>query len=309
MISKKYSETYLYSKNPVYEKKLFTTIMQADRIDKNDPRFDDLKYDVKKRQITEAIYKVLDSKNIVLLMPNDPLPKSFKVFTAKDVKETGHPLKTFIDCSGIVSIGKGGNYVSKDVDILISHIMSAMVSMIYYVKPQSLDSNNLRTIGTEAYAQLFTRIIDYICKISIMPEIKAKCMYMTSMFYQTNVLRLDNTDSTRALARKIAGISEREEDIIKIGVGIDTYSSLDKFIVNMVSTLRIHVTVDLVIEKWMFLYGNGTVFALEMFPAFSSMITDAYIGAYINNQKTITTVIGDNLTQFTKSIITIGGSV
>ena len=42
----------------------------------------------------------------------------------------------------------------------------------------------------------------------------------------------------------------------------------------------------------MYIYGTGTVFALELLPSFSNMLTDAYVGAYINNQKTIEKIAG-----------------
>ena len=66
------------------------------------------------------------------------------------------------------------------------------------------------------------------------------------------------------------------------------------------------LTLDTIVEKWMYVYGTGTVFALELFPAFSNMITDSFVGAYINNQKTIEKVAGTGMVTFTKTILTIG---
>ena len=37
------------------------------------------------------------------------------------------------------------------------------------------------------------------------------------------------------------------------------------------------------------------------------MITDAYCGAYINNQKTIEKICGKNLITYSKAILSIGG--
>ena len=67
------------------------------------------------------------------------------------------------------------------------------------------------------------------------------------------------------------------------------------------------LTIDMVIEKWMYLFGVSTVFALELFPSFAQMLTDAYIGAYINNQKTIEKVCGGEMVAFTKALLEIGG--
>ena len=79
------------------------------------------------------------------------------------------------------------------------------------------------------------------------------------------------------------------------------------FVETLANVLRqSKLTIDTVVEKWLFLYGPGTVFGMELFPAFSAMLTDCYIGAYVNNQKTIEKVAGQHMVQFCKSILQIG---
>ena len=64
-----------------------------------------------------------------------------------------------------------------------------------------------------------------------------------------------------------------------------------------------NLTTDIIVEKWMFLFGTGTVFALEFLPAFITMMTDAYIGSFINNQKTIESKCGKTMVEFAKLMI------
>ena len=81
-----------------------------------------------------------------------------------------------------------------------------------------------------------------------------------------------------------------------------------KFFVETLSDV-IHtskLTLDVVVERWMYKYGPGTVFALELFPAFATMLTDAYVGAYINNQKSIEKIAGPSMVEFTKALLSIG---
>ena len=59
----------------------------------------------------------------------------------------------------------------------------------------------------------------------------------------------------------------------------------------------------------MSIYGTGTVFALEIFPAFASMLTDAYVGAYLNNQKTIEKITNTSMIEFTKTLLSIGAEL
>ena len=81
-----------------------------------------------------------------------------------------------------------------------------------------------------------------------------------------------------------------------------------KFFVETVASV-LHVsklTLDVVVERWMTIYGTGTVFALEIFPAFATMMTDAFVGAYLNNQKTIEKVAGSSMVEYTKVLLSIG---
>ena len=92
-----------------------------------------------------------------------------------------------------------------------------------------------------------------------------------------------------------------EQDFTNIKTFTDKLSSLLK-----VPELK----VDNVIDKWMYLYGINTVFSMEYYPALSAMLTDAYCGAYINNQKTIEKVVGNTLVDYSKEVITkLGGMV
>ena len=63
------------------------------------------------------------------------------------------------------------------------------------------------------------------------------------------------------------------------------------------------LSVDLIVEKWMYIFGPGTVFSLEYLPAFITMMTDAYVGSFINNQKTIEKICGKSMVEFGKLMI------
>ena len=56
-------------------------------------------------------------------------------------------------------------------------------------------------------------------------------------------------------------------------------------------------------------FGTGTIFALEFFPAFSAMMTNTYVGGYLDQQMTIEKIAGNSMVSFTKTILQIGASV
>ena len=309
-MAKTFANTFLYNKYPKYEKIIMDFIMTGQQISVVDSSFEDILADVKKRQISSSLLKVLQSKNVILLT-GAPLPKQFKVIVCKDVKGNGAN-KTFIDVSDLIYM-ENGVYKCRDIDILIAYLVDAMTATIYYGKPEKLVGNaTLTKLGCQAFSALFCNILEYIHKISTIPGLKARATYLCSMYYLVNILEKDEeSEATRAVARSIANISEREEEIIRMMLkGEDPYVTIKTFCEGLTNVLKLgNITVDIICEKWMFMYGVSTTFALELFPAFAHMMTDAYVGCYINNQKTIEKVAGKYMVDFTKTILTIGGTM
>lgn len=89
---------------------------------------------------------------------------------------------------------------------------------------------------------------------------------------------------------------------------LNPYDNLKSFIIAMREVMHFDPRVirdDIIIEKWMTLFGPGTVFGLEYFPAMSAMITDAYVGGYLNSQKAIESVCKVNMVSYAKQLITL----
>ena len=146
-------------------------------------------------------------------------------------------------------------------------------------------------------------------KISVIPVVKAKCIYLSALYYITNILGKEVDDRSKSICRKISKISEREEDVLFIQLSEDWNLNIKFFVQELSKILRLNkMTLEVFVEKWIFLYGTGTHFALELYPAFASMITDAYVGCYINNQKTIEKIVDKNLVEFSKAVFNIGAS-
>lgn len=310
-MAKTYAATYLYGQYSEYEKQIFSFIMTGNEIDKNTSDFDDIKYEIKRRQVSNSLIKVLESKDIVLVANDTPLSKAFKVFCAKDIKGPDRrKLKVFIDCSNIIKKNaESGRYECTAIDIFISYLVSAMHIKIYYMDETRLTSNaKIMSVGAAGFAALFTHVVDYVCKISAMPSAKNKCMYMTALYYLSNLLGKDHTsEGCRKIAKKISGLSDRDAGIVDIQLKSESMLNIKYFVESLAGILHLNkLTLDVIVERWMTIYGTGTIFAIEFFPAFASMITDAYVGAYINNQKTIEKIAATNMTEFTKTILSIG---
>lgn len=306
IITKNFIDTFLYRKvSKVYEQQLFDFIMNGEEIDRTDESFEDVKYEVKRRQVISSLYKVLDSKNIVLIINDMQLPKAFKIFCAKDIRND-NKLKVFIDCTHII-VKKDGVYKCTNPDVLIAYLLSAMTNVIYYSDPKRfvINSDIIKT-GSKCFSGLFTYIIDYLCKISAITSIRDKCLYLSSMYYNVNILK-NTIESSKSVSRYVSGLTEREEELLMLQLKDDTFDNIDTFLSSISIILKLpKLTIDSFLEKWIYIYGTGTQYALELFPAFSSMLINCYVGCYINNQKTIEKVLGVNMANYINTIIRIG---
>ena len=306
IIAKTYASAYLYSKGN-YEKNLVNFIMTADEIDKDSEAFKDIKFDVKRRQIDSSLIKVFESRNIKLMTHPVPLPKAFKVFAATDIK-TDKKLKVFIDCTEIIKYNDGV-YRCNNVDILIAYLVSAINNLVYYADPKRIIMRReIIDSGARSFSALFTYIIDYIYKVCNTQSVKAKCQYLSARYYIENILQKDFTDSVKAVCRNVSSMTEREEEILNLQVDEEKmFINIKNFVEGLTKILKLPETsLELILEKWVYLYGTGTQFALEIFPAFATMMTNCYVGCYINNQKTIEKITGRNMVDFTKGMLRIG---
>lgn len=317
---KSYSDTYLYSKYDLYSKKITDAIMKDPVLDKGTDSFKDVIYEVKRSKVSDSLVNILQSRNVIFLDCEDPMPRTFKVFAARDVKSKDRNIKIFIDTTNVIGKSKKTSELIVDEAKLISYLINAGMTMIYHKSYTSiLRRNNIVTESTEAFAKCFTFIIDYLAKVSIQESSKIKVMYLSSMYFLEGILQLGDEKKSKAIAKKIAGISDRESTMLDIlldkastpvgnhkGEEITPYENIKTFINALRDVMHFNkkvISTDMIVERWMMQFGPGTVFGLEYFPAFSAMITDAYIGAYINSQKTIEKVCGTTMVTYAKDAI------
>lgn len=302
--SKNFDSTYLYSKGN-YEKPLLETIIGCNRIDKHSKEFEEVIIDVKRRQETSILVEVLKSDKVILFL-DKATPNAFSVFTARDPKNNREQ-RVFVDCNNIIEF-KNGYYVCRRPDVLVAYLMSAMNHVIYYADPKRILTNTELTItGTECFVSLFSYILDYL-RISGFSQNKSKVQYLSAIYYQTVILNKPLDTSTKNIAIRVSKLTGREaelsdllydeeRDLVNIKTFIDRIAEVFSFK---------GLTVDVFVERWRYLFGRGTQFGCELYTSFASMITNAYSGAYINQQKTIEKCVGRDMVVFTTCLMGIG---
>ena len=313
--TKSYSDLYLYYKGN-YEKKLLEFLIKSEVITRDSSVYADMEYAVKRYQNSGALLKVLRSDNVVLIRdPNGgSLPRSFKVMAAKDIKRGDKKLRIFIDVSDILrkssEDGSGFKFHANDIDILVSYLMNALTNLIYYAAPDKLISNGtLINKGATCFALLFTHVIDYL-RLGGVDRLREKCLYLSALYYQINILQKDYTDTIESRALHISKLAERDAVLLSQQLPDDAFKNIETFVDAISVVLKAEgLRIDNFVEKWLFLYHSGTQFGLELYPAFSAIITNAYVGAYLNNQKLIEKICGSDMVAYSTTLLRIGSEL
>ena len=312
-IVKKLNETFLYSATDMYRVQMTKTVVEGTRIQVNTEAFAPIKYEVSRRQTNAVITKMLMNPDVILIKPQIPMPRALKVFTVKDIKTPGNPFKVFIDVSELIVMDESGNYKLNGIDKLIAYLTQAMVQVIYHIDPTRLFNNTaMIEAARSAFSQMITYIVDYLYKISN-TESKFICRHMAAMYFDINLLRRDPIQDAQKIhdsSVKISKLTERQIDIIGMYLDENSFDNIKTFIETLAKVLKISkLTLDVFLNKWIYIYGSGTQFALEYYPAFSNMLTDVYCLAYLNNQKTIEKIVGSDMSTYATKVISLGGGI
>jgi hypothetical protein len=311
-VRKTYADCYLYGNDSKikdeHNKALFQFILGCTRIeDKNSEAFRGVLSDMKRAQSSSVLYTVLMRDDVVLGYNNVELPASFKVFEAKDVKTETKKSKIFIDVTGLIYY-KEGFYYCKDIGKLVTYCFGALTFILYRdYSIKLLNNSNITISSTQCYVYMFEGILDYL-RIIGLSENKNKISYMIGLFYLKNVLGKTLDNYTKSVAAKIAEI---DNNSIK---PYDLYFNEDKDFVNLPAFVNFLVrtfklkgfTTEVLVSRWMYSYGKGVQYGLELFPAFAYILTSTYCGSYVVNQRQVERCCGTPMVKFATSILSIG---
>lgn len=302
------SDCLLYKKMPGLRVAMTNAIEHGKRIDKNTDEFiEDVALEVKRSKAPPYLLKILNSKNTQLIYPeNEPLPKAIRVFVAKDiVKKKNATYTAFIDVTNCVTTNLTNKRYNVKTNLLLAYLIDAKINMMYYGIPGvfAKSANNV-VLQARAFAKLFTHCIDYLGNISVIPENREKAMYLASKYYLNNILGIDSEEKVEGVAAKASNLTPTQKSTFGILTDNKDLGSIAGLVEANKDLFHLkNLTLSVLLEKWMYLYGSPTFLALEFLPSFLCMITDAYMGVFLNNQKTIEKILGKDLVELGKSLI------
>ena len=312
---KSYTQTYIYTQYPKYENDMLKYIITADRIDQTNRSFDQIINDLKRqKKISDKLIKILSSKNVVLFIhPGKPLPKALRTYVAKDTR-TDKSVKVFIDVTDVI-VDNNNQYVCNNYNALVAYLIDAMIKFIYAVQGQRLIGNSsVVRDGGIAFMKCFTYIMNRMYKVYSMPTLAKRIQYVSAMYYQINLLQKDKDksfDNIKSVAMKLSDIDSKDAKIVDMMIGEHDFDDISKFVDALGRMFELKdIKLSNVVYYWREAFDAGSIYGLEYFPTFATILTNTYIGGYVNSKENlILSLIPNQVTTFTKSILQIGESV
>lgn len=309
---KSYPNTYIGQKiasgGESIEKPLIKYIMNAERLNKGSEAFRQIQNDIKTRQTSAILYRVLMMPNVVLAMDVKELPASFKVFRAADVRASNKEPKIFIDVTGIVKLNNG-IFICNKIDTLITYLTGALVQLLYYDPSKQLTNNaSITRPATVCFVKLFTGVIDELRVIGY-AENQLKIKYSTAIYFLTSLVGKP-MENARSMAANILSINPKEAKAYDYYYSDEAMKDLNTFVTDLCENFHLRgFGTDIILDRWMFKYGKGTMYGLELYPSFLMMLTNAYCGAYVNQQKTIEKYCGRDMVDISTTLIRVGADI
>ena len=172
-----------------------------------------------------------------------------------------------------------------------------------------MTNSNLMIAGAECYSNLFTYIIDYL-RILGFSASKNKVKYLASLFYLCTICSNDMSTHTKNISAKIAKITPSEMNAYDLYIQDTDFTNIATFINTITEQFNLKgLSLEVFVRRWIMSFGNGTQYALELFPSFSTLITSAYVGAYIVNQKQIEASCANSMITFTRALLATSNNV
>lgn len=308
---KNYNDSYLYNLDGNKHNQMLTDfIINAERIEnKRGTEFAGIAEDVRRVQRSNVLYTLLLNNDVVLCIGKKEMPRAFKVFMAKDIKEGKNASrKVFIDVTSIITM-KNGYYTCKNIQYLITYLFQALCYFVYDRDTiKILDNSTISKSGAEAFSAMFCYIIDYM-RIIGYEQSKNKIAYMAALYYLHNMLGKDIDQYVKNIAAGIAEVSPSVANAWDMYYEEKDFMDIDTFVTMISNVFKLKgLNTEVFVGKWTYTYSPSTVYACELFTSFAGVMAAVYIGSYLVNQKQIEKCCGKAMVNFAAEILKIGSS-
>lgn len=316
--AKSFSNTYIYTKTDESgkstEQGLVEFILKSSkartRINKASSAFTPVLNMIKERQKTAVLYRVLMNPDVVLAISptGKELTSSFKVFYATDVASSKRNKKIFIDVTGLIK-EDSGYFSCKNIDTLCAYLFAAAVMGTYYTdNPKITNNASIVKLSAECFVRMFCGVMDSMRVINF-SENADKIGYIAAVYYLTSMVQKD-VKTAESMAANIVGLDQKTANAYRFYYDEEDLENINTIINHLATTFNLKgLTTDIFINKWITMYGNGSLYATELMPSFLITLTNAYSGAYINRQNIIENMCGRNMVTLSETLLRVSAEV
>ena len=306
---KTYNDSYLYNLDANKHNQMLTEfILNSDRIeDKKSKEFFGIAEDVRRTQRSNVLYNLLFSDDIVLCVGKKELPRAFKVFMAKDIKDGKNgKRKIFIDVTELI-VFKNGFYSCRNIGYLDTYLFQALCYYIYDRDTMKVVNNStINKAGADAYASMFCYVIDYL-RIIGYEQSRTKITYLAALFYLHSLLGKDLDQYSKNVAANIAGVNPSISNAWDMYYEEKDFMDIDTFITMIAGTFKLKgLNTEVFIGEWNHSFSRSTTYACELFTNFVGVLVATYSGAYIVNQRQIERCCTKSMIAVSTEILKIG---
>ena len=312
---KNFAQCYLYgltnTEGDVVEKSLFEFLMTAQRINVADQSFKPILTELKSRVNNAIVIRMLQQGNVVLGLAKKEVPATFKVMAAKDPRD-GRKEKIFVDVTGLITY-QNGFFVCKEIDRLATYMLGVMVYQIYNKDPNKLIRNGaVQKYSVSGFVKMFAAELDYLRLTGFMNN-RNRIMYIAGVYFGYSVMGLDIAAARKtsaAVVTTIGQFSSQEAKNADYYYEEEELKNINTFINSITKTFKLEgLTTDIFVDRWIYLYGKGSHFAVELYPVFLNTVIYAYSGTYLNNMKRIESVLGRDMIELVNAVLKIGNDM
>ncbi len=246
----------------------------------------------------ENILKLLENNEIVLLFSDKPTLKVTVALPAFTAVKNGKPV-VFVNISNHAKRYNDGTFQIDD-RVLFSLLTAGYIEYIWQFNYDSVSRKGhiIYQPFAESYAEAIKKVFYRLYSIGASPQDVIKIEYFAAKFALNYMLGI-NVDDARTIATKMVGTSEAFISIIDANNWHFEDNGLESLFNMIGMNIRgIKISESAIVETWLKTFGQSSAFALDYLPAFATMLSNASIGAYLNNQKSVESILKEGGTRF-----------
>ena len=135
---------------------------------------------------------------------------------------------------------------------------------------------------------------------------RRKIAYIVGVYYLFSLVEKDHK-TAETISASINKLDQRTANAYRYYYEEEHLESIDTFVKHLTETFNMKgLTTDIFVNRWLTMYGNGSMYATELMPLFLITITNAFSGSYINRQNTIENMCGRSMVTLSETLIRVG---